>query len=779
MKLSKRVKTLLIIGLIIIGLYQGGKYALNRFIYKHLPELIAEKNDTPYNFTYEDIEYSPALRRLTVSGITVTPKDTITHKNTTYIKGHLDNIVIQGVAIKELFKTKNLKANKIKLNTLDIVVIQGDTVVEQPQEVNITNIIDINTIAVNNAHILIKNRANHTRLNEVYNFNADITGVHFAQEVKEKGLPFSYEGYTMSCDSVYNKLNNLHKLTLGKVIINPTSLEVNQVSVEPFSKTVNSNNLEKNLLSVNIPKVSLTGTDWGYRDEKHFYLQIGKIETDSTAISIKNNKLKEDISVAEQQPKKGKKKNAKKSNTPIVKVVDTIPSLVPFDLQIGDIKINKLSLDALDTWKTEKMNISISKIVNKAGEQMEINKLLIDSPTITLTPNQVKKKPSNKTKLLMDRIKLDTLLVNKGAFVIHQRKGDKHTLNIADVNATILNIEINDKTSLNKIPFSYDKTKFTTGAIKYDTQKYYDITADNLSIDNKDLKLTNFVMKPKYSRKKTVSMFRYADDIFTLNAKEIALKDYKWDFDKAGVLLFKTEQLNINQLDANIFRDKSPTFNMSIKPMFSKKLRDIPFGLQVNTVAIKNSKLVYEETDKNAVAPGKIMFHNFNATIKNVYSGYGQTKVPTTSIAVNARFMNAAPLRVDWTFNVLNRSDQFNIQGKITNFPANSMQPFLQPYIKASTQGSISLVTFNFSGNNRSATGTYGMKYEDLRVTIYKKDGEKKKKFLSAVGNMFIRKSTKDEVKTVNIKTVDRVQEKSFFNYLWLCIMQGLKQTVL
>lgn len=779
MKLSKRVKTLLIIGLIIIGLYQGGKYALNRFIYKHLPELIAEKNDTPYNFTYEDIEYSPALRRLTVSGITVTPKDTITHKNTTYIKGHLDNIVIQGVAIKELFKTKNLKANKIKLNTLDIVVIQGDTVVEQPKEVNITNIIDINTIAVNNAHIVIKNRANHTRLNEVYNFNADITGVHFAQEVKEKGLPFSYEGYTMSCDSVYNKLNDWHKLTLGKVIINPTSLEVNQVSIEPFSKTVNSNNLEKNLLSVNIPKVSLTGTDWGYRDEKHFYLQIGKIETDSTAITIKNNKLKEDITIAEQQPKKGKKKNAKKSNTPIVKAVDTIPSLVPFDLQIGDIKINKLSLDALDTWKTEKMNISISKIVNKAGEQMEINKLLIDSPTITLTPNQVKKKPSNKTKLLMDRIKLDTLVVNKGAFAIHQRKGDKHTLNIADVNATILNIKINDKTSLNKIPFSYDKTKFTTGAIKYDTQKYYDITADNLSIDNKDLKLTNFVMKPKYSRKKTVSMFRYADDIFTLNAKEITLKDYKWDFDKAGVLLFKTELLNINQLDANIFRDKSPTFNMSIKPMFSKKLRDIPFGLQVNTVAIKNSKLVYEETDKNAVAPGKIMFHNFNATIKNVYSGYGQTKVPTTSIAVNARFMNAAPLRVDWTFNVLNRSDQFNIQGKITNFPANSMQPFLQPYIKASTQGSISLVTFNFSGNNRSATGTYGMKYEDLKVTIYKKDGEKKKKFLSAVGNMFIRKSTKDEVKTVNIKTVDRVQEKSFFNYLWLCIMQGLKQTVL
>lgn len=779
MKLSKRIKTLLIIGLVITGLYQGGKYGLNHFIYKKLPELIAEKNQTPYDFSYEDIEYSPALRRLIISGITITPKDTITHKNTTYIKGHLDNIVIQGVALKELFKTKNLKANKIKLNSPDIVVIQGDTIIEQPKEVDITNIIDINSIIVNDGHILVKKRDDHTRLNEVYNFNADITGVHFAQEVKEKGLPFSYEGYTITCDSVYNKLNDWHKLTLGKTLINPTLLEINQVSVKPFQKTKNTADLEKNLLIIDIPKVTLSGTDWGYKDEKHFYLQIGKIETDSTTIHIQNNKLKEDIVAAEQQPQKGKKKNKNRGNTPVVKVVDTIPTLIPFDLQIGDININKLSLDALDTWNTDKMNISIHKINNKIGEPMEINKVLIDSPIITFTPNQVKKKVSNRSKLLMDHIKLDSLIVNKGSFAIHQRKGDKQTLNISNVNATILNIGINQETSLKKIPFSYGQSKFTTGAIKYDTQKYYDITADNLYIDNKNLKLVHFVMKPKYSRKKTVSMFRYADDIFTLNAKEIALKDYSWDFDKAGTLLFKTEHLDINQLDANIFRDKAPTFNMSIKPMFSKKLRDIPFGLQLNTVAIKNSKLVYEETDKNAVAPGKIMFHNFNATIKNVYSGYGQTKVPTTSIAVNARFMNAAPLRVDWTFNVLNKRDQFNIQGKITNFPANSMQPFLQPYIKASTQGSISLVTFNFSGNNKSATGTYGMKYEDLRVTIYKKDGEKKKKFLSAMGNLIIRKSTKDEVKTVNIKTVDRVQEKSFFNYLWLCIMQGLKQTVL
>lgn len=779
MKISKRIKRLLLTVLIIFGLYQGGKYALNRFIYKQLPELIAEKNTTPYNFTYEDIEYSPALRRLIISGITITPKDTLSHKNTTYIKGSLDEIVIQGVAMRELLKTKNLRANKIKFVSPNITIIQGDSIIDNQPKVDITNNVDISSIIVEKAHILIKNRASHTRINEVYNFNATIKGVHFDQEVKEKAIPFGYETYSLSCDSIYNKLNDWHKLTLGKITIAPTELEVSQLSVKPFNKTLTTPGLEKNLLTVEIPRLKLKGTDWGYKNEKDFFLQIASIETDSTAIQIKNNKHKEDIIVAEQQPAKNKKKGKKNKTIAAVVIQDTIPTLVPFDLHIGDIKINKLSLDALDTWKTEKMNIHISKVTNKVDEKLSVSKILIESPIITFMPNHIQKKPKQIKKLLMDHITLDSLVVNKGSFALQERDKKTPSLNISDVNSVILDIDITNITSSQKIPFSYGKTKFSTGAIKYDTHKYYDITASNLLIDNKDLKLSNFVMKPKYSRKKTVNMFRYADDIFTLNAKDITLKDYSWNFDKAGVLMFKTELVNINQLDANIFRDKAPTFNMSTKPMFSKKLRDIKFGLQVNTVAIKNSKLIYEETDKNAVAPGKIMFHNFNATIKNVYSGYGQTKVPTTSIAVNAKFMNAAPLRVDWTFNVLNKSDQFNIQGKITNFPANSMQPFLQPYVKASTQGSISLVTFNFSGNNRSATGTYGMKYEDLRVTIYKKDGQSKKKFLSAVGNILIRKSTKDEVKTVNIKTVERAQEKSFFNYLWLCIMQGLKQTVL
>ena len=62
-------------------------------------------------------------------------------------------------------------------------------------------------------------------------------------------------------------------------------------------------------------------------------------------------------------------------------------------------------------------------------------------------------------------------------------------------------------------------------------------------------------------------------------------------------------------------------------------------------------------------------------------------------------------------------------------------------------------------------------------MTLLNKEN-KERKFLTAAANMVVRSNT-DGFKKVEIKPVDRTKEKSFFNYLWQCIMQGLKQTVI
>ena len=75
------------------------------------------------------------------------------------------------------------------------------------------------------------------------------------------------------------------------------------------------------------------------------------------------------------------------------------------------------------------------------------------------------------------------------------------------------------------------------------------------------------------------------------------------------------------------------------------------------------------------------------------------------------------------------------------------------------------------------STGDVGMDFRNLNMKIFNKE-DKERKLLSAAANMVLRTDT-DGLKKTEIKPVERKKDCSFFNFLWLSIMQGLKQTVI
>lgn len=97
----------------------------------------------------------------------------------------------------------------------------------------------------------------------------------------------------------------------------------------------------------------------------------------------------------------------------------------------------------------------------------------------------------------------------------------------------------------------------------------------------------------------------------------------------------------------------------------------------------------------------------------------------------------------------------------------------------ATVEGNMQEVRFNFTGNDLNAAGDFGIKYDDLKVTLYNKDTGKVRKVLSTVGNFLVKSNTRDQYHETRIETVARNQDRSFFNFFWNCIQQGLKQTVL
>ena len=94
------------------------------------------------------------------------------------------------------------------------------------------------------------------------------------------------------------------------------------------------------------------------------------------------------------------------------------------------------------------------------------------------------------------------------------------------------------------------------------------------------------------------------------------------------------------------------------------------------------------------------------------------------------------------------------------------------------TQGDLEQIYFTFNGNRETSNGAFAIRYENLKVKLYKKDGKKENKLMSTVGNLLAKNDSNGDLKQADV-SVDRVKSKSVFNFLWHFLQEGLKKTLL
>jgi hypothetical protein len=136
-------------------------------------------------------------------------------------------------------------------------------------------------------------------------------------------------------------------------------------------------------------------------------------------------------------------------------------------------------------------------------------------------------------------------------------------------------------------------------------------------------------------------------------------------------------------------------------------------------------------------------------------------------------------MKVDWRFNVMDESDSFKIKGRILDFETGKLAVFTKPYLNVKTQGTFDQVYFNFAGNDNTAGGDFALKYRNLKVKLYQKNNrEKESKIKSWVGNLLV-KDDSDGQLIEQAVSVERIKEKSFYNYFWRCIAEGMKKILL
>ena len=122
---------------------------ITSLINQKLPAIIAEKNDTPYHFTYDDLSFSLLNGSLALRDVEVSPKDSTMIKDSIDVTGKVKEIDIVGVNFIKLINKKELAALSIKIIEPTVNLYQSNE--EKPKDTTQTKVgqsIDVNSIVI-------------------------------------------------------------------------------------------------------------------------------------------------------------------------------------------------------------------------------------------------------------------------------------------------------------------------------------------------------------------------------------------------------------------------------------------------------------------------------------------------------------------------------------------------------------------------------------------------------------------------------------------------------
>ncbi|WP_133240796.1 AsmA family protein [Marixanthomonas spongiae] len=433
-----------------------------------------------------------------------------------------------------------------------------------------------------------------------------------------------------------------------------------------------------------------------------------------------------------------------------------------------DISVKKLVIDDISYWDY------------LFKHKIHIDELLIDKPNIVYYKNRLKhdQDSTNSGIIKINRpVFLDRLKIEDATVRIFDGTKDSLMLYTDQLSVEVDSITTNKKLITNRMPVAFGAYSAQTDSVFVKVSAYENTTIKNLRLEDKNLEVSGIHLYTKYSRAQHARMISVERDHFNLKIDSISVKQLDFGFNNRTLFITSNEMALQNPF-LDIFRNKLVADDKTIKPLYSKMLRTLPFQLTLDSLKINQAGIVYTEKVKKENKGGTINFKNLNASISNVSNTYTAPK--KTKIDIDAVFMENTPFTATWSFDVNNTNDAFLFKADVGSLQADHINSFTVPNLKVELEGEANKTYFTIDGNNTTSQVDLKINYDHFKVAVLNKKGTKKNNFLSAIANIFISKDSdkSNEGFRKGSGNVSRDKTKSFFNYLWLNVEKGLKSSL-
>jgi len=308
-----------------------------------------------------------------------------------------------------------------------------------------------------------------------------------------------------------------------------------------------------------------------------------------------------------------------------------------------------------------------------------------------------------------------------------------------------------------------------------------------INLPERKIRLDSITLTPRFNRKDFFARAGYQTDRITLYGKNAVLDNFNPD-DLLNQHFIHFGNLRLNNLSLRFERDMHYPRRDVIKPMPIDLLNRIPYRFRIDSVQLSNSMISYFEYEVKSKNPGIFFIDNFNVLAQNMTN---HLMPDDSNLVLNFKGSGKLMKQADLDFTLVmpyfapHRQWWFSAEaGKLDLTQFNPMTENVLGISIISGKGSLQVPMI--TGDETYARGNVDFLYRKLKLRLYsRKKSQQSKGVLSPFANFMMNSIM---VKSNNppflghtkkgIVYFERVQEKSFFNYLWKSNLSGILSTI-
>ncbi|WP_228851293.1 hypothetical protein [Aegicerativicinus sediminis] len=461
-----------------------------------------------------------------------------------------------------------------------------------------------------------------------------------------------------------------------------------------------------------------------------------------------------------------------------------------FNLLDGDLKFNnskvRFNKEGTDSIRSfiEISDISILDIDYSEylfNDQLIIESLILNNPVIN---HQIGESPAknNKTDTIGNSssdskipLHIGSLIIKNGSVNVRSKKLDTLVFKTNNSNITIQDVEINN-TVTDLLPFTYSNYSGSTENLFVKLGDFEIATINKMGFEDYNVFMEDANIKTKYSKTELSRIITKERDWYDIHIDSIQLKQVRLERFNDTIRKFNSDHLKFCNPEVTIYRNKLERDQYKTKHYYSYGLRHLPFRMDIDSLDISNGTVIYQEKVHVGKQAGEIRFPEFYANVSNL----ANTNDEETKIYVTSKFMKNTPIEAQWYFKVSDTMETFTFEGDVGRFPTNNINQFSENNTFVRMEGTLNRTYFTIHGNRYQNTIRLKVNYDDFRISILDKEKGKKKKILSALANIFIKKDSDGAWKDYRIgeATQQRIYHKSFYGNLWKILGDGLEHAM-